>query len=284
MTAVFKNHTVICGWNPRGRLIVDALQALGSRPIVVIAQCVETVIADVGDRRNVFVIVGDCANLATLIGADVAHAKSVMVLADDSLGQSADARSVKVALAVEKIQVSVHTAVELRDIRNKPHFNWTKVDEVIADEEISVKMLAQGIRHILSRAQGDTASLFRETLLLDTYNQLVSPSEDLSQLFRVDFSWSAVKSLCFEDFMRAGIGNKILPVAIVGYKRHEILERPGQGAWVSWKTDVCPNPESSKKLDKFWPEWPEGDYQLGIIVFADSLTSAMRLKKSMNVD
>jgi Trk K+ transport system NAD-binding subunit len=275
MSATFRNHAVICGWNHRGLAVVDSLKSFGNRPILVINTDIQTVIKDVGSRDGVFAVAGDPVDLKVLIGADVESARSVIVLADYGLGQSADARSVQIALAVEKIQVSVHTVVELVDVRNKNHFRWTKVDELVSDEELSAKMIAQGIRHVLSEKETtDASELASEVVLLDIYRQLVQPHHNHAQLFRVNSPWEQAKNVTFDEILSAGLGINVLPLALAGYKMHEIAARPGQEAWTSWKIEVKTNPTAGKPLELFWPNWPEGDYPLGILVLAKSRQQA----------
>jgi len=47
MGATFWNHTVICGWNHRGTLWWNALQALGKRPVVIVSLDIRTVVQEV---------------------------------------------------------------------------------------------------------------------------------------------------------------------------------------------------------------------------------------------
>lgn len=276
MDAVFKNHTIICNWNRRGPVIIDSLKSLGSRPILIVHTRPDEVIADIGSLDNVFVIPGDPSNHRVLMQADVPTAWSVIVLADYTLGLSADARSVQIALAVEKIQVSVHTVVELKDLRNKSHFQWTKVDELISDDDLGAKMIAQGVRHIL--APGPAArGMADEGALIKLYQQLISPREEVAQLYRVSVRWADVRHLFFKEILETGLKKNILPLALCGYKRHEIAARPNQEAWTSWKTDVRPNPDPRKTLTELWPEWPGDDYLLGVIAFAVTREHAEQL-------
>jgi hypothetical protein len=283
MGTTFANHTVICGWNHRGPAVVASLRAFGRRPVVIINQDIQPVIEQVGTLPDVFAVSGDPGSHATLRNADVGAARSVVVLADYALGHLADARSVQIALAVEKIQVSVHTVVELTDIRNKVHFRWTKVDELISDEEISVTMIAQGIRHILSEREiTDAAELAHEAAMLRVYQQLVKPKHDRTQIFRVNCRWDNVKSLTFDRMIAVGLGLGVLPVALAGYSEHQIAARPGQKAWTSWKIDVKTNPPPGAALESFWPQWPGSDYLLGIMLLAKSREQAEKLDQELS--
>ena len=268
---VFRNHTVICGWNCRGASIVRTLKALSPRPILVVHGHLPEVIADVGAMPGVFTIPGDCAQRSVLLDADVPSARSVVVLADDALAGSADARSVQVALQVERIQSAVYTVVEIRDIRNKQHFAWTKVDDLITSEEITVRLFAQGMRHVLED-QGAQSSPRREGTLLDLYRRLVSPHRSGSHLFRVDLGWEQVKHKTFDQMIAACLAQGVMPLALVGYRRHEVKqEYHGNSPWVSWKTHTLANPPSGTPLRALWPEWPETPMPLGLLVLAPNM-------------
>lgn len=281
MTAVFRDHTVICGWNWRGRRLVEALQGLSCRPIVVVNHDVREIIAEIGELSDVFIIAGDCGSHAALMSADVPTARSVVVLADPSLGQSADARSVQIALAVEKIQVSVYTVVELTDVRSKAHFSWTKVDDLIADDELAVKLVAQGIYHVLQRQEATAAAgVLEERVFFDTLRRIVSPSCHGAQLFRIDYPWRSIKSETFADILKRGLDLGLLAVALSGYERHEIAPRPGQPAWISWKVEVKTNPPPRQSLEEIWCDWPGDNYPLGVFVLARTRKHAETLRCS----
>ena len=282
MGPVFKNHIVICGWNYRGFEIVQAVRSMHEFPVVIVSKNVDEIVERVGLLPNTFIIQGDCANEAILKSADVGYARSVVVLSDVTLGESTDARSVEVALAVEKIQVSVHTVVELKSVLNKPHFSWTKTDELIADEEVSVKLIAQGIRHVLSQQRLDAENqLYQEKLLLAAYLGLVSPSETAAQIVRVDIEWTRAQNLTFRGLLEQGLSRRILPLAYVGYEKHIIAPRPGQDAWVSWKSDLVSNPDPNAAVSLLWPEWPRGNFPLGILVLAPGVGAAQSFVSSL---
>lgn len=279
---VFKNHIVICGWNHRGVEIVEAVLASHDSPVVIINSSIDEIVESVGVLPNVFVIPGDCASETVLKSADVATARSVVVLSDIALGETTDARSVEIALAVEKIQVSVHTVVELKSVLNKPHFSWTKADELVADEEVSVKLVAQGIRHVLSqqRHQAETQAC-QEKQLVSAYQQLVTPSDKSPQIVRIDLPWDRAKDLTFGAILGKFVTQRVVPLALVGYLRHVIEPRPGQDAWTSWKSDLLANPDPNTPISSIWPEWPRGNFPLGILVLAPGLKIARAVLASL---
>lgn len=268
MKLVFCDHIVICGWNGRGKALVQTLRAMSQRAIIIVVPDIALAVAAVGQITGVYVVAGDGRERKVLQSVDVQTARSVIVLSQEQLNRAADAESVKAALAVEKIQVSVYTVVEVRDIENKVHFSWTKVDDLVSDEEISVKILAQGIRHIMAN-NGAGDSLVQEKMLIASYHQMIDPTHNKSQLLRGDLSWAKVANKTFLDLLKQGLSCGVLPTALVGYRRHEISSRPEQLAWISWKTDVMTNPESTVHLKSYWPIWPGEKYQLGVLLFAN---------------
>jgi hypothetical protein len=279
---VFRNHVVICGWNHRGVEIVKSVREMYDFPVVIINRTIDEIVEKVGVLPNVFIIPGDCAAESVLKSADVGFARSVVVLSDLSLGETTDARSVEIALAVEKIQVSVHTVVELKSVLNKPHFSWTKADELIADEEVSVKLVAQGIRHALSQHRFEAHEQHaQEKVLLGAYRGLVSPSESAAQISRIDLPWERAKALTFGGLLEKSLLRRIVPLAFVGYQRHVIEPRPGQDAWVSWKSDLLANPNPSAQASSLWPDWPHGNFPLGILLLTPGLGAADDLLTSL---
>lgn len=281
MTSVFRNHIVICGWNRRGAAVIANLQGLSKRPILVLHDDVAAVIADVGKREGLFIMRGDCSDRSTLERADVAQAYSVLVLALESLGASADARSVQIALAVERIRTAVYTVVELKDIQNKQHFSWTKVDDLVTDQEIAVRVISQAVRHLMRQQDGSTLG-HSERKLLDLYRQLIDPSESRSQIYRVDVEWKVGQALTFSQILSLGLSLQLLPLAVVGYKHHRQPEASSSGdVWLSWKCDVISNPPPGIQLGKIWQEWPSEMYPLGILMLAKTRQHAQQLSSAL---
>ena len=282
MKAVFRNHIVICGWNRRAKVIVENLQALSSRPILILHEELSVVLADVGSRRNLFLMQGDSSDRATLERADVGQAYSVLVLALEHLGASADARSVQIALAVERIRTAVYTIVELKDIQNKQHFSWTKVDDLVTDQEIAVRILSQAVRHLM-RPQDDPSAAQTERKLLELYRQLIDPQQNSSQIYRVDLGWEAHKHLTFARILNLGLSLRTLPVALVGFRHHRQPEvSTDNKIWLSWKSDVVSNPPAHVPLSKIWTEWPSDSSPLGILTVAKSRSAAQALSSSLS--
>ncbi|MCA1553411.1 MAG: NAD-binding protein, partial [Chloroflexi bacterium] len=103
---------------------------------------------------------GDSTYDADLARAAAKHARSVIILADESHGSkddsTIDARSVLTALAVEALNANVYTIAEVRDPLNRRHFARTKTDELVASSELAGGLLARtalnpGVGHVISK-------------------------------------------------------------------------------------------------------------------------------------
>jgi len=277
---VFASHTIICGWNERGKLLVESLRKITNRPILVLCESIDLPIRQVGKLKNVYVLSGDPTRASSLRDAEVATAKSVVVLRNDHLGESADAQSVKVALAVERIQVAVHTVVELHDHRNKSHFAWTKVDEVVSEEQIATNLVAQAVRLTANRQaiNSKASETTNDRKILGLFQQYISLGPGMSQIWRVDAPWKKSANLSFSDILAYGLMHGVVPVALVGYRQHLIQARPGIPEWASWKTDVWNSPSPKMRLIDYWKQWP-WEEPLGIIVLAKTPAEAQKLGK-----
>ncbi len=279
MNAVFQNHIVVCGWNKRARKVITHLQALSKRPILVVHTDIPAVLSELGERTGIFLMRGDASEHAVLLRADVGNAYSVLVLALDELGASADGRSVQIALAVERIRTAVYTVVELRDIQNKSHFSWTKVDDLVTDQEIAVRVFAQAIRHVTSEPTKSTSD---ERKLLGVYRRLIDPHQHSSKIFRIDLDWARSRHLTFADILRAGVGAGALPVALVGFRRHRQPETGADAdAWISWKGDVLANPPPTTPLSELWPAWPKELAPLGVLIMARNIQHAQCVRANI---
>lgn len=284
MPAVFKNHIIICNWNRRGKTIVASLRTLSSKPILIVCENVNLPIEEIGKLENVFVLAGDPTTEMALKAADVGSAMSVLILAsekpmkgDDS---SADAESVKIALLVEQIEVSVYTVVELLSLENRPHFAWTKVDDLVADQDLAIRLIAQGVRHIITRP--DTLiDVINSILLMEIYEQLINPLEKSSQLFQVTVPFDRIAHLSFLDILKIGLSVNSLPTALIGYVKHKIKTGNNEEDWISWKMDIQANPPPEIAIRSIWPEWPGQHYELGIVVIATSYTNALTLPTAL---
>jgi voltage-gated potassium channel len=174
-----KNHTVICGWNSRGKTLVNELSACGE-DIVVIAQKDPSL----HDFDNIDYIKGDPTDLDVLEKSQFNIAEKVIVLADTSNGRSpddADARTILIAMAIENTCQHIYTVIELLKPKNEALAKKAKVNEIILCDQLLADITAicasnQGIGKFLNdvlSVSDDKSSFGVEKDLKDTQGKTV---------------------------------------------------------------------------------------------------------------
>lgn len=137
-----QGHFVICGWNYRGREIVDELRAdLKTRdvPLAVVADLEERPV----DDKNFHFIRGE-VNAETLARANMAQAQSAIILSEERLEVGVrDAKTILNTLTVKSLYPDVYVCVELMDHKNVEHCELAKADEIIVVGELSAGLLVQ---------------------------------------------------------------------------------------------------------------------------------------------
>jgi len=182
-----RDHVIICNWSSKADIIVRQLHDESvhhKSPIIVITDNPET-IPKTTDRayRGLLMISGDPANKEILKRADVKHAKTVIVLADEEDPENSDSKSILIVLAVESINPNVHIIVELMKSNSEMFFQYTHVDEIVCLEQLAEKLLAQsaltpGLSQVymdLLTQSADTNEIYQEqvpsTLIGVSYRQ-----------------------------------------------------------------------------------------------------------------
>jgi voltage-gated potassium channel len=142
----FENHIIVCEWNHRARIIMREFRAdpqTAEAPIVLIADITRKPLND----ENLFFIQGSVTD-ETLKRANLAKAKTVVVLGDDRLDVTArDAKVVLTTLTIESINPKVYTIVELADEAHVQHCKRARVDEIIVSSELSSGLISRAALH-----------------------------------------------------------------------------------------------------------------------------------------
>ena len=142
-----KNHVVICNWTSKADIIVRQLHDESVRekkPIIVITEKPEQVPKSTDKAyRGLLIIGGNPADKEILIRADIKHARTAIILADEEDIENADSRSILIQLAVDSINPNVHTIVELVRSSSRMYFQYTHVNEIICLEQLAEKLLSQ---------------------------------------------------------------------------------------------------------------------------------------------
>ena len=150
-TITAKDHVVLCGWNNNAEEAVESL--FRSMPaqtllLVLVNELSEEEVESVKYRfrgHELRFLRGDFTREDVLARADIAHARSAILLADTSgphsLGQ-ADERTILGTLAIKSMAPEVKTCAELLNTENKEHLRRANVDEIIVRGEHIGNLLA----------------------------------------------------------------------------------------------------------------------------------------------
>ena len=143
------------------------------------------------------IVKGNSTHEETLLRAGVDTAKIVIVLADRSLGESADTKTIMTAIAIDHIVPDVHVVAEVLLSSNVPYFSYTFVNEIICLELLTERLLAQscltpGVSFIfkdLLTQSSDTNEIYVESIpdkyIGKTYQELrsvICNTEDIDMI------------------------------------------------------------------------------------------------------
>jgi voltage-gated potassium channel len=176
-------HIIICGWNFQGNGIVKEIIASGTkREIVVLADYENRPVAD----QQAEFVRGDPTQDADLIRAGVKRADSVIVLTDlRKQANEADAEALMIVLAVESLNRSTHTCVQIANSANSIHLQRAHADEIICLDQMGGNLVvSSAMNHGLSKVVSE----------LLTFN-------DGSEFYRCD--GALAKSLAGKEFVEA---------------------------------------------------------------------------------
>lgn len=142
-----KDHVVICNWTGKADIIVRQLhdESVHDRnPIIVITESPEQVPKSTEkEYRGLLIVGGDPADREILKRADIQTARTAVILADERDPANADSKSILIQLAIDSINPSVHTIVELVKSSSEMYFRYTHVNEIICLEQLAEKLLSQ---------------------------------------------------------------------------------------------------------------------------------------------
>jgi voltage-gated potassium channel len=158
-----KDHLVICGWSGKGNEILREIRGRGDRegkrPVTILADLDKN---PTRDDLTTFVR-GDPTEARDLQRAGIEQAVAAIVLADNSYPnidiEDMDSRTLLSTLAIESLNPSCYTCVEVVHERNREHFNRTKADELVVSSHVTGALLAHSaVTHGLSKVVTDLLS------------------------------------------------------------------------------------------------------------------------------
>jgi len=144
-----KDHIVVCGWNPRGKYVIDRLkdELTGERTRIVLLCDLED---NPTDDESIFFLRGDPVSEAALQRVNVAEARAVILLADESKGRcgaDADARTVLAALTIRGISPDVKMTAEVLEPENVHHVELAGAGEILDTNSFLGNLIARSALH-----------------------------------------------------------------------------------------------------------------------------------------
>jgi voltage-gated potassium channel len=146
----FKDHIILCGWTPDTQRILAELTSgdiKTKRKIVVLADLKKNPL----DREDIKFVSGDPTKDKDLKRAGIMDANTAIISLDRK-SDTPDAKAILTALAVESLNRSVYTCVELQDPANEKHLIHANVDEIVCLGRLSQNLIVHSsLKHGLSR-------------------------------------------------------------------------------------------------------------------------------------
>lgn len=133
----YRDHVVVCGWNPTARELVDELAADESTTRIVVL-CGE----EKSPTSKAYFVHGDATDEEDLKRAGIEYARAAIVCPSDASNE-ADIHSILTVLAIETLAPQVRTVVEVNNPANVPHFRRDNVDELLVTSKLSSRLLAR---------------------------------------------------------------------------------------------------------------------------------------------
>lgn len=143
-----ENHIIIVGWGKKTETAVDEILASDTTSEVVIIDTLPKSPTDVAIER-VHYVQGDPSEEETFNQANIKKAKSVIIFADDAIQIPSlrDAKTLTIAITVERLASHVHTTVEIMTKKQIPNFSHVKVDNFILSQETTSLLAVRSAMH-----------------------------------------------------------------------------------------------------------------------------------------
>ena len=183
--AGYRDHIVVCGWNPTARELIQELGHDEYTTRVVVLHASEKNPAGQG----VYFVSGDTTSAEDLRRAGIEEAMAAVVCPADPSNE-ADMRSILTVMAIESIAPQVRTVAEVNNPAHVEHFRRARADEIVVTSRIASRLLARsslypGLAELVTDivSGGDGSELYRVSLP-DAYVGL--SVDDLSARMRAD--------------------------------------------------------------------------------------------------
>lgn len=220
-----KDHIVICNWNNKGLPLIKEVHAKiikHKRPAVIVSEHGDTIQfpehEDAPEFEDIYIINGDPANEIILKRANVHQAHTVVILADPTKGELADAKSILVCMGIRSVcedagVPKTYITVEGISPQNIEHLRRAGADEIISAGDFSTLLLAQSsLVHGLSKI----------------YRNLLTISEETNEIYLIQVPKDYIGKK-FSDLGAGIYSNRDIknPIILIGVKSgHRIMLNP----------------------------------------------------------
>jgi len=226
-----EDHIVICNWTKKSDLLVKELHNPSvekKRPIIVITENPQDVpdFEDDETYRGIMIVKGNPSHEDSLKRAGIESAETVIILADERLGDTADTKTIMTTIAIDHIIPDIHVVAEVLSSSNLPFFAYTFVNEIICLELLTERLLAQscltpGVSFIfadLLTQSSDTNEIYVEDI----------PAHFIGKTFQE--LRKAIVSLEDQDIILIGLGSKTEKIdsdgkLIVDFHGNSVMEK-----------------------------------------------------------
>jgi len=204
-----ENHTIVCGWNSRSQVILNEFYLDPNTPenmVVLIADIEKKPI----DYMDFFFIKGEVSD-ETLNRANLAKAKTVIILGDDNLNETTrDAKVILSTLTIESINPDAYTIVELVDKAYIKTCKRANANEIIVTSDLSSMLISQAaLNHGITKVIYDLLS-----------------SEDGNQLYKIPIPASKIGVSFMEVFIYMKQTYQSILLAIQKGIEGEVISNP----------------------------------------------------------
>lgn len=136
LSYIKENHVIIIGWGKKTDFAVKEILDSDQQVEVIIIDTLTQAPIDVSNNR-IHYIQGDPTEEETYEKANIEKARAVIVFADDTIqdGSLKDAKTLLVAITVDRLAPDVHTTVEVLTEKHISNFSHVRVDEFILSQE-----------------------------------------------------------------------------------------------------------------------------------------------------
>lgn len=136
--AGYKDHIVVCGWNPTARDLIEELASDESSARIVLIHDSDKNPAD----GLAYFVSGDTTTEDDLKRAGIENARAAIICPADSSNE-ADLHSILTVLAIESLAPQVRTVAEVNNPIHVPHFRRANVDELLVTSRLTSRLLAR---------------------------------------------------------------------------------------------------------------------------------------------